>query len=82
MLATISENATTWDRARLHLEEAQLAVASLATLLDEQRESALDDVSLEAKRIEADLSILESRLQKILALTKTKPGPKRTELKL
>jgi hypothetical protein len=82
MLVTIPENATTWDRARQHLDEAQLAVASLATLLDDQRECALDDLSLEAKRLEADLSILESRLRRVLALIETKQSGQRTALEL
>lgn len=68
-----SDNPTTWDRAHQHLDEAVLAVASFATLLDEQQECLLDDLSLESKRVEADLCILKSRLRKVIALIERKP---------
>ncbi len=70
-MATI-DNEITWDRAHQHLDEAVVAVASFATLLDEQQECLLDDLSLESKRVEADLCILKSRLRKIIALLETK----------
>jgi hypothetical protein len=51
------------EQVRLLLDDAHLAVASLATLLDEQHEVDLENLSLEVKRVEAELCILESQLR-------------------
>jgi hypothetical protein len=51
------------EQVRLLLDDAHLAVASLATLLDEQHEVDLENLSLEVKRVEAELCILKSQLR-------------------